>query len=140
MTALVISTGGAKALPLDLLLSSIPSLPRHVLDRLVERAIDRLDEMDGDPDDEPEVDCCDAADDEVRAGVAPFYRRYQQIDRPGDDADAEPEHASAFDLDQSERPPIRYHQPERRKPPEPPIVSNVGRLVPVHPVPWEIVS
>jgi hypothetical protein len=36
--------------PLDLALSVIPSLPRPVLARLVARAIERLDEIDGDPD------------------------------------------------------------------------------------------
>lgn len=50
MSALYVQTGGARALPIDLLLSAIPSLPRHVLDRLVERAIDHLDQLDGDPD------------------------------------------------------------------------------------------
>lgn len=44
------TTGGASALPLSLALSVIPSLPRPMLSRLVARAIDRLDEMDGDPD------------------------------------------------------------------------------------------
>lgn len=34
----------------DTLLSVIPSLPRTVLDRLVTDMIDRMDEMDGDPD------------------------------------------------------------------------------------------
>src|SRR5690606_4094015 len=103
------------ALPLDLLLSTLPSLPRAALNRLVERAIDHLDELDGDPDLEAEEDCCEAADDEVRAGVAPAYRWYQQIERVGDDDDAEPAHASAFDRDQSPRPPAAYHRPERRK-------------------------
>ncbi len=42
--------GDAKALPLETLLSMIPSLPRHALDRLVERAIDHLDAQDGDSD------------------------------------------------------------------------------------------
>lgn len=56
MSALYVSTAAARTLPVDLLLSSIPSLPRHVLDRLVERAIDRLDEIDGDTDLEPEED------------------------------------------------------------------------------------
>ena len=36
--------------PLDVVLSAIPSLPRALLARLVERAIECLDEMDGDPD------------------------------------------------------------------------------------------
>lgn len=35
---------------IDGLLSIIPSLPRPVLDRLVTNMIDRMDEMDGDPD------------------------------------------------------------------------------------------
>ncbi len=42
--------------PLDLALAAIPSLPRALLARLVERAIDRLDEMDGDTDIEPNGD------------------------------------------------------------------------------------
>ena len=36
--------------PLDVALSIIPSLPRPVLARLVTRAIEQLDELDGDPD------------------------------------------------------------------------------------------
>ncbi|WP_324748799.1 hypothetical protein SH591_08760 [Sphingomonas sp. LY54] len=36
--------------PLDALLAAIPSLPRPVLARLVARSIERMDEMDGDPD------------------------------------------------------------------------------------------
>jgi len=50
MSALYVSTGGARTLPVDLLLGAIPSLPRKTLDRLVERAIAQLDELDGDPD------------------------------------------------------------------------------------------
>lgn len=50
------------AQPLDALLAAIPSLPRPVLSRLTARLVDRLDEMDGDPDLEPEEDL--AADDE----------------------------------------------------------------------------
>ena len=34
------------------LFAAIPSLPRAVLARLTERMIDRMDEIDGDPDDE----------------------------------------------------------------------------------------
>lgn len=36
--------------PLDAMLAVIPSLPRPVLSRLVSRLIDRLDEIDPDPD------------------------------------------------------------------------------------------
>lgn len=42
------SIGGASALPIAL--AVIPSLPRPLLKRLVSRAIEHLDEMDGDPD------------------------------------------------------------------------------------------
>lgn len=50
MSALIIRHGKPQALPIDVLLSAIPSLPRHALDRLVERAIDHMDASDGDPD------------------------------------------------------------------------------------------
>lgn len=36
--------------PLDVLLATIPSLPRAVLSRLTARLIERMDEIDGDPD------------------------------------------------------------------------------------------
>lgn len=39
--------------PLDVLLASVPSLPRAILSRLTARMIDRLDELDGDTDLEP---------------------------------------------------------------------------------------
>lgn len=42
--------------PLDALLSVLPSMPRPILARLTARLIDRLDEMDGDPDDEDNGD------------------------------------------------------------------------------------
>ena len=49
-----LNRGGASALPpmlpLDVLLSALPSLPRPLLARLTARLIDRLDEIDGDPD------------------------------------------------------------------------------------------
>jgi hypothetical protein len=38
------------ALPLEAMLSAIPSLPRPILARLTAHLIDRLDELDGDPD------------------------------------------------------------------------------------------
>lgn len=38
-----------EALPLDVLLASVPSLPRALLARLTARMIERLDEIDGDP-------------------------------------------------------------------------------------------
>lgn len=51
----------------DAVLVQIAILPRHVLERLVQRAIDRLDEDDGDPDLEPGGDEADwtGAEDEA---------------------------------------------------------------------------
>lgn len=48
----------ATALPFDpaVALAMIPSLPRPVLSRLVTRMIERMDEIDGDPDFEPDCD------------------------------------------------------------------------------------
>jgi hypothetical protein len=45
-----------EATPLDLLLASVPSLPRAILARLTARMIERLDELDGDPGLEPKTD------------------------------------------------------------------------------------
>jgi hypothetical protein len=50
MSALHIRYGKPEALPIDVLLSAIPSLPRVALDRLVERAIEEMDGQDGDTD------------------------------------------------------------------------------------------
>jgi phage terminase Nu1 subunit (DNA packaging protein) len=61
VTALLVRYGRPETLPLDLLLSSIPSLPRRALDRLAQRAIDRLDELDGDPDVEANGDELDGS-------------------------------------------------------------------------------
>lgn len=61
--------GGAKALPFDIALSVIPSLPRPMLARFVARAIERMDEEDSDPDLE---DATDAEDE----GLSPWARRF----------------------------------------------------------------
>jgi hypothetical protein len=57
--------GRASALPLDAVLAAIPSYPRPIVERLVTRLIDHLDQADGDADleddDPPEND--DAAED-----------------------------------------------------------------------------
>lgn len=56
--------------PLDVLLASVPSLPRAILSRLTARMIDRMDEMNGDTDLEPDEDCCAAGeDDPARASI-----------------------------------------------------------------------
>jgi hypothetical protein len=48
----------APTFPLEALLSSLPSLPRPILARITARMIERLDEMDGDPDLEANDDDC----------------------------------------------------------------------------------
>ncbi len=56
------AAGSATALPA--LLSTIPSLPRPVLARLVESIIAHLDEVDGDDDlEDGDVDYCTASED-----------------------------------------------------------------------------
>ncbi len=46
--------GRASALPIAAVLASIPSYPRPVIERLVVRLIDTLDQQDGDADCEPD--------------------------------------------------------------------------------------
>lgn len=83
--------GGATALPLPAVLATIPSLPRPVLARLVARMIDRMDELDGDPDLEvSEDDCCAVGDDDP-AGINWAVNRRDGY--PGDPDDAEVEDA-----------------------------------------------
>lgn len=52
----IMERGAAARLPLDLALDIIPSLPRPVLARMVARMIERLDQIDGDADLEPNGD------------------------------------------------------------------------------------
>lgn len=86
MTALSIRYGAVPPpLPLDMLLSAIPSLPRAALDRLTARMIDRLDEMDGDLDLElngDELDGTGGEDDFLMHGADSFGL-------PGNPEDAE---------------------------------------------------
>ena len=89
-----------RATPLDALLAAIPSLPRPILARLTSRMIERMDELDGDSDNEPEEDRCEAGDDEMRSGVSPGYRWCAVTTRCGSDDDAEPWQVAAFDRDQ----------------------------------------
>ena len=57
MSALSIRIGrGAARLPADIALSLIPSLPRPVLERLAQRIIEHLDDMDGDMDGDTDVE------------------------------------------------------------------------------------
>jgi len=93
--------------------------------------IERLDELDGDADIEPEADCCAAGDDMICGGLSPG--RPQEYGAPllGADNDAEPMHASAFDRDKTRRPQARYSQPQRRRKPPASMVGDVSKLVPI---------
>ncbi len=62
--------------PLAVALSVIPSLPRPALAELVTVAIDRLDEIDGDPDEEDATDLEDE-------GLSDFVRDYASQAGPG---------------------------------------------------------
>lgn len=65
---------------LEGMLAVIPSMPRPALARLVQRAIDRMDDLDGDPDFEPCGDELDSsnAEDEALALSAMQFRLDQQ--------------------------------------------------------------
>lgn len=69
MSANIIQFPGAAGmpcavLPLDAMLAAIPSLPRPILARLTARMIDRMDEIDGDPDyEDDDPGECEARDD-----------------------------------------------------------------------------
>lgn len=119
------------ATPLDVLLASVPTLPRAILARLTARMIERLDELDGDTDLEPETDCCAAGDDMTCGGLSPGRLQEYGAPHPGSDDDAEPMYASAFYRDQTRRPQARYGQPQRRRKSSALLVSNVSELIPV---------
>lgn len=81
------ATAYREADALAVALSVIPSLSRAVLNRIVQRAIERLDELDEPWTDlEPEEDCCTAGDDDPH-GLTAFSLRPDGM--PGDPADAE---------------------------------------------------
>jgi hypothetical protein len=61
--------GRASALPLSLLAQAVPMLTRHELEALTEHLIDRLDEVDGDPDFEDALDLEDEP-------LSPFAARF----------------------------------------------------------------
>ena len=93
--------------PLNVALAILPTLPRPLLVRLVANAIDRLDQMDGDADLEPEVT---EQDDEPQVDDEP-----EQDDHSGSDAgdEGEPEEGRfipAYGIDQTLGPlPLHTH-------------------------------
>lgn len=73
--------------PLDILLRAIPSLPRAALDRLVTQAIDRMDQLDPDPDLEDSEAGNHLVDDRGRwcgRREAPDGPWYEDDEEPGD--------------------------------------------------------
>lgn len=84
--------GRASALPLFAVLASIPSYPRPVIERLVAKLIDHLDEWDGDADLEPngdELDGTDAEDEVLHDfGHNGLHGPGCPISDPGEDEDA----------------------------------------------------
>lgn len=72
--------------PLDVALNIIPSLPRPLLSRLVARAIERLDEIDGDPDME-DGECLQSFIDD--RGRTPRDRRFEVYSTEDDEDDTE---------------------------------------------------
>ncbi len=89
--------GGAQALPLGLIGQAIPMLTRHELAAITERLLERLDEIDGDPElEDDNEDCCASHDDD------PQWHYADPLVRPGDEADAEEDDHSGTDLDRGE--------------------------------------
>jgi len=81
--------GRATALPLEAVLAAIPSYPRPVIERLVMRLIERLDEQDGDTDIEPNCDELDgncSEDDFMDHGQRWLMHPGCPISDPGEDS------------------------------------------------------
>ncbi|NML95457.1 hypothetical protein [Novosphingobium olei] len=74
MATRIYALGGPSGLPLAMLAQAIPMLSRHELESLTERLIDRLDEIDGDPDLEDDDPAGQMDEDEINTGQAIVYR------------------------------------------------------------------
>ena len=66
--------GGPSGLPLSLIAQAIPKLTRHELASLTERLIERLDEADGNPDDEDDDPVGQCDEDGINTGSGVFYQ------------------------------------------------------------------
>lgn len=76
--------------PLDVLLAAIPSLPRRMLDRLVARAIERMDDLDGDSDlEDGDEDRCPAMEDWSSTAAPQIASFHHGLRYHGDDDDNE---------------------------------------------------
>lgn len=76
------TTGGAP-LPLNLLVQALPKLTRHELAALTERLIERLDLLDGDPDEEDDDPCGQCDEDGRNTGPGIFIMHGIVLDGPG---------------------------------------------------------
>jgi hypothetical protein len=81
--------GGTASPSLDVVLAVIPALPAPLLARMVEHAIERLDQLDGDPDVEANGDELDGCPEEDPIFPAPGVRGFDFLGAAGDPDDAE---------------------------------------------------
>lgn len=112
MIAPHIALAAPAAVPFDVLLATIPSLPRPFLAKLTQRLIDRLDDLDGDTDIEPNGDELDGT-----GGEDDFADRTRMhgswhgagcpISDPPEDGDAD--RCTAGDDDVYSGPGVGYH-------------------------------
>lgn len=75
--------GKASAFPLHLISQAIPKLSRRDLEALTERLIDRLDEIDGDPDLEEDDPAGQCDEDEINTGHGNFVMHGSSYFGPG---------------------------------------------------------
>lgn len=97
MTTRIHSPSGIRvigpSLPLDMLLTVIPSLPRPVLARLTTHMIERMDELDGDPDLEQSYPNADGGRRSVIRGRGSYHEDDEDDDPGGGNIDDEPHDA-----------------------------------------------
>jgi len=79
----IMAKGMAASLPLDLVLEIIQSLPRPLLARLAARIVERLDELDGDPDLEDDDPAGQADEDGINTGVPVVIEHGMSLEGPG---------------------------------------------------------
>lgn len=90
------------AVPVEILLAQIPSWPRPVLNRLVDRLLQHLDDLDGDPD--------------LEAGDEPGAPSGWQDGFPGEPEDAEPDDEGDYEGSELVRAPFVALARQRRRP------------------------
>lgn len=109
MGALLINWGGPSGLPLTMLAQAIPMLSRCDLEALTERLIERLDEIDGDPDLEDDDPAGQMDEDGINTGQAIVYAHGEALTGPGcilsdDDLSVGGKHRPIYGIDQTQPP------------------------------------